>query len=147
MRIWSLHPGMLDRPALVAGWREALLAQAVLAGRTKGFLAHPQLDRFRADPEPVVAIGAYLSGIAQEATARGYRFDASRILVPGVVWGEEGGGRLEVTTGQLAHERAHLLAKVAARSPDFVAVLSGLATRPHPLFREVPGPIASWERP
>lgn len=145
MRVWSLHPGMLDRPALVAGWREALLAQAVLAGRTKGFLAHLQLERFRAEPEPLVAIGAYLSGMAQEATARGYRFDASRILVPGVVGGDD--GRLEVTSGQLAHERAHLLAKVEARSPDFVAVLVGLPTRPHPLFREVPGPIASWERP
>lgn len=53
MRVWSLHPGMLDRPALVAGWREALLAQAVLAGRTKGFLAHPQLEAPDAAAPPV----------------------------------------------------------------------------------------------
>lgn len=132
---------MLDRPALVAGWREALLAQAVLAGRTTGFLAHPQLERFRADAEPLAAIGAYLQGIADEATARGYRFDASRILVPSVPT-----GRLDVTTGQLAHERAHLRAKVEARSPTHAPVLAALTTRPHPLFREVPGPIASWER-
>ena len=32
MRLWSLHPSQLDRRALVAGWREALLAQKVLAG-------------------------------------------------------------------------------------------------------------------
>ncbi len=132
---------MLDRPALVAGWREALLAQAVLAGRTTGFLAHPQLERFRADAEPLAAIGAYLQGIADEATARGYRFDASRILLPSAPV-----GRLDVTTGQLAHERTHLVTKVEARSPGHVPVLAALTTRPHPLFREVPGPIASWER-
>ena len=32
MRVWSLHPGYLDRQGLVACWRETLLAQAVLAG-------------------------------------------------------------------------------------------------------------------
>ena len=34
MRLWSIHPHQLDRAALVACWREALLAQAVIAGRT-----------------------------------------------------------------------------------------------------------------
>lgn len=138
---------MLDRAALVAGWREALLAQAVLAGRTKGFLAHPQLERFRADADPLLAIGAYLQGIALEAGARGYRFDASRILVAGAADDDALEGRLEVTSGQLAHERAHLLAKVEVRSPEHVSVLTALELRPHPLFREVPGPLASWERP
>ena len=38
MRLWSLHPSLLDRQALVACWREALLAQAVLpAMRAAGF--------------------------------------------------------------------------------------------------------------
>ena len=32
MRLWSLHPRYLDRAGLVALWREALLAQAVLRG-------------------------------------------------------------------------------------------------------------------
>ena len=32
MRIWSLHPQHLDRQALIACWRETLLAQAVIAG-------------------------------------------------------------------------------------------------------------------
>ena len=113
MRIWSLHPAAIDRRGLVAGWREALLAQAVLAGRTRGYLSHPQLERFRADPEPLVAIGAYLSGIADEAAARGYRFDVTRIEVPG-----RADGRLEVTTGQLAFEHAHLLGTVETREPE-----------------------------
>ncbi len=57
MRLWSLHPAHLDRAGLVAGWREALLAQAVLADRTTGYRNHPQLVRFRASPEPLNTIG------------------------------------------------------------------------------------------
>ncbi|HEY6894267.1 MAG TPA: pyrimidine dimer DNA glycosylase/endonuclease V, partial [Rhodanobacteraceae bacterium] len=33
MRLWSIHPKYLDASGLVALWREALLGQAVLAGR------------------------------------------------------------------------------------------------------------------
>ena len=50
MRMWSVHPSHLDRAGLVACWRESLLAQAVLAGRTRGYRNHPQLERFRAAP-------------------------------------------------------------------------------------------------
>ena len=53
MRLWSLDPAHLDRQGLVACWREALLAQAVLAGRTRGYRHHPQLERFRVVPGPV----------------------------------------------------------------------------------------------
>src|SRR5262245_2860442 len=52
MRLWSLHPSLLDRMGLVALWREALLAQAVLLGQTKGYRNHPQLDRFRECSSP-----------------------------------------------------------------------------------------------
>ncbi|HWP85543.1 MAG TPA: pyrimidine dimer DNA glycosylase/endonuclease V, partial [Terriglobia bacterium] len=37
MRLWSLHPSLLDSKGLVALWREALLAQKVLRGETKGY--------------------------------------------------------------------------------------------------------------
>ena len=43
MRLWSIHPRYLDSMGLVALWREALLAQAVLRGETKGYKFHPQL--------------------------------------------------------------------------------------------------------
>ena len=42
MRLWTLHPRHLDRQGLTGAWREALLAQAVLAGRTRGYRDHPQ---------------------------------------------------------------------------------------------------------
>jgi hypothetical protein len=149
MRLWSLHPRYLDRQGLTATWREALLAQAVLAGRTKGYTRHPQLRRFQATADPVATVGVYLELVAVEATRRGYRYDRARIIQrpsdPGV-WT----GRLEVSTGQLDHEWGHLVAKLALRSPDWLKVLgredvvSG-RHEPHPLFRVVDGTIADWE--
>ena len=79
MRIWSLHPCLLDRRALVACWRETLLAQKVLRGLTRGYTNHPQLIRFRAHPQPLEAVAAYLSGLADEADARGYSFNRALI--------------------------------------------------------------------
>lgn len=64
VRIWSLHPAQLDRQGLLACWRETLLAQAVLLGRTRGYTRHPQLERFRALPDPVGAVGRYLVDLA-----------------------------------------------------------------------------------
>lgn len=145
MRIWSVHPKYLDRQALIAGWRETLLAQAVLAGRTKGYRHHPQLERFRAVDEPLAAVGAYLSGLAAEATTRGYRFDTTRIDLPRPD-PADGAASLTVTDGQLAFERAHLAAKFSVRSPHLLADLPETLT-PHPLFRVVPGGIEGWERP
>jgi hypothetical protein len=141
MRIWSLHPEHLDRAALVACWRETLLAQAVLAGRTRGYLRHPQLERFREQPDPLAAVGAYLVGIAAEADARGYRFDRSRILSPAAP-----AASIAVTDGQLALEWAHLGAKLRARSPADAERWRIAEPTPHPLFHIVPGDVATWER-
>ncbi len=79
MRIWSLHPCLLDRRALVACWRETLLAQKVLRGLTLGYTNHPQLIRFRAHPQPLEAAATYLCGLADEADARGYSFNRALI--------------------------------------------------------------------
>jgi hypothetical protein len=43
MRLWTLHPKCLDARGLVVPWREALLAQKVLRGETRGYkLALPR---------------------------------------------------------------------------------------------------------
>ena len=52
MRLWSIHPQYLDTKGLVALWREALLAQNVLHGNTKGYKNHPQLLRFKGISNP-----------------------------------------------------------------------------------------------
>lgn len=56
MRIWSLHPSLLDTKGLVALWRETLLAKHVLEGKTKGYTNNPQIKRFKAAANPVFAI-------------------------------------------------------------------------------------------
>lgn len=138
MRLWSLHPSVLDRAALVACWREALLAQKVLAGETRGYRHHPQLLRFQSGDSQAL-IGAYLLAVADEAAARGYHFDRSRITAsPCAV------PALTVTSGQLDLEWAHLRAKVAVRAPDWLPRL--VAPVAHPLFTIVPGLVETWER-
>lgn len=144
MRLWSLHPSILDRAALVAGWREALLAQKVLAGGTVGYTKHPQLIRFRTHDAPLEAIGAYLVGLRTEAGARGYRFDASRVARPADV---SEIAPIPVTRGQLAFELEHLRAKVASRAPAWLEHLppSGAVAAAHPLLIAVSGDIEDWE--
>lgn len=148
MRLWSLHPRYLDAKGLVALWREALLAKAVLAGRTKGYRSHPQLDRFRAAADPAAAIRGYLEAVLEEARARGYRFDARKVgrRRPDAATSPRAAARLPVTSGQLAYERARLLAKLAARDPGRGAALAAEAAfEPHPLFRVVEGGVEAWE--
>lgn len=141
MRLWSLHPSYLDPKGLVATWREGLLARAVLRGKTRGYRRHPQLIRFRAHPAPISAINCYLAAIADEADARGYRFDRSRI---GPVRRRS---PIAVTRGQLAFELAHLRGKVASRAPAELARMpEDTAISPHPLFVVEPGCVEPWER-
>jgi hypothetical protein len=141
MRLWSLHPSMLDRMGLVALWREALLAQKVLLGATKGYRHHPQLDRFRQSRNPTRAIANYLWSVADEAHHRGYQFDLSKIAMP------RGRATIPVTKGQLAYEVAHLKKKLHQRDPQRLRLI-GRADLPrsNPTFRAVEGPIARWER-
>lgn len=149
MRLWSLHPEQLDRQGLTGCWREALLAQAVLAGRTRGYRNHSQLVRFREHPQPLTAIAAYLDVLADEATRRGYRFDRSRIG-DGLDVPEQRKavlGSVPVTDGQVAYEWEHLVAKLAIRAPDWSAHLATVESPAvHPLFELVPGGVAQWER-
>ena len=81
MRLWTIHPEYLDTRGLVALWRESLLAQKVLANKTKGYRHHPQLERFKKHPEPLAAMGFYLYRILAESRRRGYHFDIDKILV------------------------------------------------------------------
>ena len=167
MRIWSLHPCLLDRRALVACWRETLLAQKVLRGLTRGYTNHPQLIRFRAHPQPLEAVAAYLSGLADEADARGYSFNRALIGAGENSTGKNSSGkndtdkncadkagnpyasvaRIPVPLGQLEYELAFLRHKVAGRDPEWEHRLSErLAACAHPLFEVVPGAIEPWEK-
>jgi hypothetical protein len=141
MRLWTLHPRYLDAKGLVAAWREALLAQKVLSGGTKGYRNHPQLLRFRATANPRSAISTFLGELAAEAERRGYKFDASKIakLRPAQ--------KIPETRGQLDYEWQHLKRKLKVRAPAVARQFRGLDfPDSHPLFRIVPGKVRDWEK-
>lgn len=142
MRLWTVHPKYLDSKGLVAAWREALLAQKVLAGQTRGYRHHPQVLRFQSHRRPLEAIATFLAGLAEEARFRGYRFDTQKI------GSRRCRGHITETRGQLLYEWDHLLAKLHERSPEryeqFHAIRLPL---PHPLFVLVPGTVRVWEKP
>jgi Pyrimidine dimer DNA glycosylase len=141
MRLWSLHPKYLDPRGLTALWRETLLARQVLRGQTRGYRHHPQLHRFRAQVEPLVAIDSYLSAVYAEAGRRGYRFDATKLQPPAPC------PAMPVSLGQVAYEFQCLRKRLQRRSPRFHQVLVGEAEpEVHPVFHKVPGPVEPWER-
>jgi hypothetical protein len=141
MRLWTLHPKYLDRQGLLGLWREGLLAQAVLQGKTKGYRHHPQLARFQKHPYPVQAIVHYLKVVQEEAARRGYNFDVSKIKLVGSP------STIDTTAGQLVFEFQHLLNKLAQRSlEDYQRWQSIGRPYSHPSFRIIPGEIEPWEK-
>ncbi|MCW4385695.1 pyrimidine dimer DNA glycosylase/endonuclease V [Salinibacterium sp. SYSU T00001] len=142
MRLWSVHPQFLDRQALIAGWREGLLAQSVIGKTSGGYVNHPQLLRFRAAEEPLSAMGAFLMALVEEADARGYRFAREKILVPPTA----SPVLLDLTEGQLDYEWRHLMSKLEVRNPELALRFADASPLPHPLFRVVPGSVEHWER-
>ena len=145
MRLWSLHPRYLDARGLVAVWREALLAQAVLTGRTRGYMHHPQLLRFREARNPAHSIAAYLQFVHDEATNRGYNFDRSKI--GRLSNSRDKIQRIPVTLGQLRYEWEHLHLKLKQRNPGWLASLSKRGNADaSPVFRVIAGTVETWEK-
>ena len=141
MRIWTIHPRYLDAKGLVALWRESLLAQKVLQGRTRGYRNHPQLIRFRKEIDPVKTMATYLHAIYEEALKRGYQFDSSKITKGRVM------GKVYETRGQLQHEWSHLIKKLKTRDPvRFDQLIKLKRPRVHPLFKLKIGGVQEWER-
>ena len=141
MRLWSFHPKYLDSKGLVALWREGLLAKAVLEGKTKGYMNHPQLVRFKKHNDPIEAINAYLNSIADEAELREYDFNRNKLSASRKI------KKIKVTTGQAEYEFKHLNKKLNIRDKskhkDNIKVKK---VEPHPLIEFVDGEIESWEK-
>jgi hypothetical protein len=141
MRLWSLHPSYLDVKGLVACWREGLLARKVLLGETKGYSNHPQLLRFKTQPDPIAAVDQYLSAILEEANRRGFAFDPGKIKPPSSL------ANIPVTDGQLEYELNHLKAKLIRRDMAQYEKLSKLTfPLPNPVFIVVKGSPEPWEK-
>lgn len=141
MRIWSLHPKYLDAKGLVALWRETLLAKNVLAGKTKGYKNHPQLNRFKTAQKPIGVINFYLKSVWLEAAERNYNFDKSKFVEINDI------EQINVTTGQLNFEKNHLLKKLHLRDLIKYNSFVGLVDyEPHSLFNLIDGEIEPWEK-
>jgi len=131
---------------LGAVWREGLLAQSVLSGKTKGWRNHSQLTRFKHHATPISAIGFYLYKIYEEARNRGYSYNKRKIgkfsnRIP----------LINVTVGQLLYESHLLLGRLKRRSPTQYEVILKLTRnekylQPHPLFILVEGEVEPWEK-
>jgi hypothetical protein len=140
MRLWSLHPKYLDSKGLVALWREALLAKAVLTGKTKGYKNHPQLIRFKISRNPQTLINTYLLNIYQESLLRGYKFNRNKIG-PEITT-----SKIVVTNGQIEYELEHLRSKLKNRDPTKYIELKNIKEpEPNPIFIVVEGDIETWE--
>jgi hypothetical protein len=141
MRLWTVHPKYLDAKGLVALWREALLAQKVLRGATKGYQHHPQLLRFSKTKNPPAALATYLKAVYEEAGRRDYNFDATKI---GRLRFR---GKIKETHGQLLYEWSHLKHKLKTRDPKRLSEFASVKIpAPHPLFKIIPGGIQAWEK-
>lgn len=141
MRLWAIHPEYLDAKGLVALWREALLAQNVLLGNTKGYKKHPQLNRFKNTSNPIGAIACYLRSIIDEADRRGYNFNRNKIVNKKI------NSMIPVTSGQVEYEFKHLLEKLRKRDPDLYLPLEGIEKiKVNPIFKKISGIIEEWER-
>ncbi|MGB4106310.1 MAG: pyrimidine dimer DNA glycosylase/endonuclease V [Alphaproteobacteria bacterium] len=140
MRLWSIAPHYLDAKGLVALWRETLLAQAVLHGKTKGYKNHPQLTRFR-DRKDLLC--NYLHLICDEADRRGYNFDRARIIAVR----KKPGKTLAVTKGQIDYEIIHLQKKLKKRDPAMYKKIEKIkAPAAFKIFRVTKGKEPeSWE--
>ena len=143
MRLWSLHPRYLDTPGLLAAWRESLLAQKVLKGKTRGYKNHPQLARFKKHAHPRQAIAAYLAFLWEESEKRGYRFNKKKI-------GEKKTRvKIPVTREQVLYEFKWLCGKLKKRCPVRYRRLMLEKKKEknlHPLFELIEGPVEDWEK-
>jgi hypothetical protein len=141
VRLWSLHPMYLDSKGLVALWREGLLARSVLMNQTRGYKYHPQLNRFRENKKPIVAIDQYLWGVYEEGIIRGYHFNINKL------GNKIRCAKIAVFEGQIQFEWEHLAKKLRVR--NFTKYKENKAIThplPHPIFKIEPGGVAIWEK-
>lgn len=142
MRLWSIHPKYLDSIGLIALWREALLAKAVLELNTKGYKNHPQLIRFKKSKTPLKSINTFLANVLKEALERNYNFDKNKI--DSKLKHKE---KIDVTNRQLEYEFQHLLKKLKTRDPKKHNALKKIKIiECNPLFCIIEGPIEKWEK-
>lgn len=141
MRLWSIHPKYLDSKGLVALWREWLLAKKSLEWKTIWYTKHPQLNRFKASPDPISCISAFLKEVFEESKRRWYKFDWTKIADLSCK------NKINVTIWQLDFEKRHLESKLLKRCPEKLMELKSIKNLdPNPIFEVVSWGIENWEK-
>jgi len=153
MRLWSIHPKYLDTMGLLGLWREALLAQEVLKGKTEKYKNHPQLIRFKNQKEhSLLFISAYLWEIYKEARNRKYNFIWQKIWKHSLNIPEWVYGYITITKGQLEFEFKHLQNKLNSRGQLKMIENYNLIDKNNKiievnsLFEITEGDIENWEK-
>ncbi len=140
MVLWAVHPKYLDKEGLVSVWREGLKAQKILSGETEYTSNQSLVRQFSADPQPLKAIGSYLSFIAAEGSRRGYKFGHEKIKCPNF---DETAVRLELK--DLIFEMRDLRRKLKFRDKGKWRETVKIETiEPHPGFRSSVIPRSKW---
>lgn len=151
MRLWSLHPSLLDSKGLTACWREGLLAQSALINKG-GYYNHSQLQRFKATGNPLQMVCNYLHVLEAESrrrirdglsSGRGFRVS---LIKKDYVYPFQ---KINVMLGQLEYESTlfqHKLLKRKHIPYDHYNWFLQQEPKAHHIFEIVPGGIESWER-
>jgi hypothetical protein len=142
MRLWSLHPKYLDVKGLNGLWREGIMARNALLGIKKGYLNHPQLDRFKKQENPVLFIDTYLLNVYKESITRNYSFNREKFGLNFT------NSKIDVTEGQILYEFMHLKRKLKIRDINkYKQLIEIKFPDVNPVFKVVKGDIELWERP
>ncbi|HZK19935.1 MAG TPA: pyrimidine dimer DNA glycosylase/endonuclease V [Treponemataceae bacterium] len=161
MRLWSLHPSLLDTYGLATLWMDSLKAQRLL--KEVPFRTDiPALLRFTRYTYAQEVFSWYLEGIWNEAKRRELTFCYNRTCIDIPVnkkLGKQKKGdeikppksmKIAVTVGQLWFEYRKLLNELEHRDEVMFNILlyfddmNGLPPV-HPIFKDVQGEIENWD--
>lgn len=130
MRLWTIHPALLDTPHLNAVWREGLGAytslKAWVEGKPKGYSNHPQLERFKDREFPLDTLAYYIKFVYYESLQRDFNYSKTKLPPCNEdAMKEIVSNPIVVSVGQLKYEYALLCTKGVTLPPTVYE---------HPLF-------------
>lgn len=151
MRLWSIHPSLLDQKGFSALWRESILAQNAILNKM-GYSNHPQLIRFKNSSDTNNCMRLYLLSIFSESIDRGYDFDYNKIVIGDKdILERDILPSIPVTIGQVLYEKKLFLEKLKHRKRLREKKRMELEDKMNncvqlnPVFTLVSGKIESWE--
>lgn len=128
MRIWLVHPELLDRMGFLGMWREAIMAKNALTRERHGYQNHPALNIFKNTPWPVQAVNTYLHHLFKESINRGYNFNQKYLS------DSLSEKKITISKDELTEDFNELQKRLSERAPDKYRENLGAEVIAHPLF-------------